>query len=90
MREDTPDAVDWFSGISNRRALNAFVRLNLNSRKEVADAVLSGRLSPKPQSLGGTWLYGIKAHQDVCRWLGLPVPTGFNPPKVCRHCGGIL
>lgn len=63
------NAPHWTDGLSTH-TINVLTDCRIESREELTEAVLNGRLSPK--SRPKRWGYGQKTHREICSWLGMP------------------
>lgn len=74
------DRSKWTFGLSVRNA-KLMDRLELKSKEEARNAVLSGGIAPLK------WVnFGRKSYTDLCKWLDVK-PLESIPDRKCPHCG---
>lgn len=79
-RQRDLDRAKWTFGLSVRNA-KLMDRLELKSKEDARNAVLSGGIAPLK------WVnFGRKSYTDLCKWLDVK-PLESIPDRKCPHCG---
>lgn len=79
-RQRDLDKAKWTFGLSVRNS-KLMDRLELKSKEEARNAVLSGGIAPLK------WVnFGRKSYTDLCKWLDVK-PLESIPDRKCPHCG---
>lgn len=79
-RQRDLDRAKWTFGLSVRNS-KLMDRLELKSKEEARNAVLSGGIAPLK------WVnFGRKSYTDLCKWLDVK-PLESIPDRKCPHCG---
>lgn len=79
-RQRDLDRAKWTFGLSVRNA-KLMDRLELKSKEDARNAVLSGGIAPLK------WVnFGRKSYTDLCQWLDVK-PLESIPDRKCPHCG---
>ena len=79
-RQRDLDQSKWTFGLSVRNA-KLMDRLELKSKEDARNAVLSGGIAPLK------WVnFGRKSYTDLCQWLDVK-PLESLPDRKCPHCG---
>lgn len=74
------DRAKWTFGLSVRNS-KLMDRLELKSKEDARNAVLSGGIAPLK------WVnFGRKSYTDLCKWLDVK-PLESIPDRKCPHCG---
>ncbi len=79
-RQRDLDKAKWTFGLSVRNS-KLMDRLELKSKEDARNAVLSGGIAPLK------WVnFGRKSYTDLCKWLD-DKPLESIPDRKCPHCG---
>ncbi len=79
-RQRDLDRAKWTFGLSVRNS-KLMDRLELKSKEDARNAVLSGGIAPLK------WVnFGRKSYTDLCKWLDVK-PLESIPDRKCPHCG---
>lgn len=79
-RQRDLDKAKWTFGLSVRNS-KLMDRLELKSKEDARNAVLSGGIAPLK------WVnFGRKSYTDLCKWLDVK-PLESIPDRKCPHCG---
>ena len=79
-RQRDLDRAKWTFGLSVRNS-KLMDRLELKSKEDARNAVLSGGIAPLK------WAnFGRKSYNDLCQWLDVK-PLESIPNRKCPHCG---